>query len=451
MKTWAYNSTLECWCIEDVVYTKNAVIPQAQRLSVFVPKAYLTDAGNINPLGQCGRYTAQDAPVIFENNAAGYSEMPNTHPGETRFFAEPYLKRGMVYVTCGCRGRGSRNGSGKSPMTLIDFKTAIRYLRHFSRDIPGDWDRIVSVGFSAGGAMSALLAVTGNHPDYDAYLRENGAYMDESDSVFAAQIYCPIIDLEHADMAYEWQFGIDPQNEESYAGPAETMTPFKHALSKKLSNMYVDYINGLNLHNPQTGESLTLGCDGRSGSFYELNMQRLQNAARLCSAAEPVDLDEDVLHRRRRMKSCPAFDRLDKKSGENELFGTERCNVSHFSKAVGEAVESLAADFPREVLALKGGWDNIGDDNFKNRVHLINPLDYIYDERGEKAKHYRIRVGADDADTAFSVSMTLALMLQNANLGTVDDALVWNQPHCEADLPGEIQDWIGHLFETADE
>lgn len=451
MKGWSFNQALECWCIEDVVYTEKADVPQAQRLSVFVPKAYLSETGEIAKSGACGIYTAQNAPVIFENNAAGYMEMTNTHPGEERFFGAPYLAQGMVYVTCGCRGRSSKNAQGeyvgKAPMTLVDFKTAIRFLRHNRATLPGDWSKLVSVGFSAGGAMSALLAVTGDHPDYDPYLRANGAYMEESDAVYAAQIYCPIIDLEHADMAYEWQFGADPENEASYAGPAEIMMPFKKAVSQRLRRMYVEYVNRLGLIHPQTGEKLELGEDGRSGAFYEMTMRRLGDAARLCGELPPTNLDDDVLHRRRRMKACTAFDRLDKQSGENELFGNSVQNTAHFSLSVAKAVQSAAEEFPQEAAALAGGWEHCEDEEFQTRLKLLNPLEYIRDARGQKAAHYRIRVGADDADTAFSVSMTLAVMLQNANLGTVDDALVWRQPHCEADVPGQIQDWIHHIFE----
>lgn len=451
MKGWSFNQALECWCIEDVVYTEKADVPQAQRLSVFVPKAYLSETGEIAKSGACGIYTAQNAPVIFENNAAGYMEMTNTHPGEERFFGAPYLAQGMVYVTCGCRGRSSINAQGeyvgKAPMTLVDFKTAIRFLRHNRATLPGDWSKLVSVGFSAGGAMSALLAVTGDHPDYDPYLRANGAYMEESDAVYAAQIYCPIIDLEHADMAYEWQFGADPENEESYAGPAEIMMPFKKAVSQRLRRMYVEYVNRLGLIHPQTGEKLELGEDGRSGAFYEMTMRRLGDAARLCGELPPTNLDDDVLHRRRRMKACTAFDRLDEQSGENELFGNSVQNTAHFSLSVAKAVQSAAEEFPQEAAALAGGWEHCEDEEFQTRLKLLNPLEYIRDARGKKAAHYRIRVGADDADTAFSVSMTLAVMLQNANLGTVDDALVWRQPHCEADVPGQIQDWIHHIFE----
>ena len=37
--------------------------------------------------------------------------------------------------------------------------------------------------------------------------------------------------------------------------------------------------------------------------------------------------------------------------------------------------------------------------------------------------------------------MTLALKLANAGKDT-DYALVWDLPHCEADYPGEVCDWI---------
>ncbi len=49
------------------------------------------------------------------------------------------------------------------------------------------------------------MGATGNHPDYESYLKELGA-ADASDEVFAASCYCPITNLDHADMAYEWEF-----------------------------------------------------------------------------------------------------------------------------------------------------------------------------------------------------------------------------------------------------
>ena len=233
-------------------------MPKFQRLSIFVPQAYMNADGTVNPEGRVGDYTTATVPVIFENNAAGYMQMPHTWLGGPRCYAEQYLRHGLIYVTCGCRGRESRNEKGepvgKSPISLVDLKTAIRFLRHNRATLPGDFNKIISVGWSAGGAMSALLGVTGDNNHYNAYLKVNGAFMDESDAVYASQIYCPIIDLEHADLAYEWMFSADKTCEDSIAGPAETMTPFKEGLSQKLAAQYIEYVNGMRLRHPITRE-----------------------------------------------------------------------------------------------------------------------------------------------------------------------------------------------------
>ena len=79
------------------------------------------------------------------------------------------------------------------------------------------------------------------------------------------------------------------------------------------------------------------------------------------------------------------------------------------------------------------------------RVYLINPLNFLASgEHSGQAQYYRIRVGASDADTSLSVAMTLALKLQNAGF-PVDYALVWDQPHSEADYPGEVLSWIDSI------
>ncbi len=79
------------------------------------------------------------------------------------------------------------------------------------------------------------------------------------------------------------------------------------------------------------------------------------------------------------------------------------------------------------------------------RVALINPLNYIgTGKKADAAEHYRIRVGACDSDTSLTVSMTLALKLLQAGKDT-DYALVWDKPHCEADYPGEVCDWIDRI------
>ena len=535
---WTFDEKFGCWCLEDILYTARADVPKFQRLSIFVP-------GKLMHADGIPTEESRHVPVVFENNAAGYMQMPHTWLGGPRCYAEQYLEHGLIYVTCGCLGRESRDAQGrlvgKAPVTLVDLKMAIRFLRHNRKALPGDLDRIISVGWSAGGAMSTLLGVTGDHPRYDRYLEEAGAFMDESDAVYASQIYCPIIDLEHADLAYEWCFGADAECEDSPAGPAEIMTPFKKALSRQLAGQYVRYVNQLALRHPQTEEVLKLNADGRSGSFYDFQMECISDAAteflrRLAAGSLPQtysvedylsgrytyevparmpagrnpglhhagpdvgvpvqgaasrpmslgdlvsrpprgvayveekremvlyqgkdkhawlswdgqratvrDLDAYVLNHRRRMKPCTSFDKLEMDSGENQEFGTPEKDYVHFNADIGEAMDAIAADFPLETAQYRKAFDVGGDPALKERMELINPMKFIGSgAAGHPAAYYRIRVGASDADTSLSIAMTLAIVLANAG-HDVDYALVWDQPHSEADYPGKVLEWIDRI------
>lgn len=511
-------------------------MPKFQRLSIFVPSALRNPDGSFTA-------ESKSVPVVFENNSAGYMQMPHAWLNGPRCYAEQYLAHGLIYVTCGCRGRESRDSAGnlvgKGPSSLTDLKTAIRFLRHNRDNLPGNWDQIISVGWSAGGAMSSLLAVTGDHPAYLPYLKENGAFMEESDAVFAAQIYCPIVDLNHADLAYEWMFEKDKTCEDSPAGPSETMTPFKECLSRLLACRYIDYFNSLGLKNPVTGEALTLNEDGRSGSGYDYLMQLLCDSASkffiraekglepftpeqyikgeytmmvpsqkrnpdmhhagpgvalgdladgeqqpmsmgdlLCRPPEgmevPVfqpsmvevpgtdkhewlswdgkqaaitDLDSYIFHHRRRMKPCTSFDKLTNDSGENQAFGTPEQDYVHFNPDIADALSELKEQFPEEYNCYYPEYAAVlEDEQLARRVWLINPMNFIgTGEPCTQASHYRIRVGAQDADTAFTISMALAVKLANAGCGSMDYALVWDQPHSEADYPGEVCEWIDQI------
>lgn len=525
---WFYDEAFACWCLEDLLYTPVPKDVRFQRLSVYAPKELLNEDGTLTE-------AAKSAPVVFLNSAAGYAQMPHEWLENPRCKAPQYLKRGWVYVTCGCRGRETKdaegNWAGKAPATLVDFKTAIRFLRHNRAYLPGDWEKIVSVGTSAGGAMSTLIGVTGDNEKFLPYLEENGAFMDESDAVWAAQIYCPITDLEHADMAYEWMFRADKECEAGPAGPAEIMSSFKEVLSARLSEMYIAYFNSLELKNPVTGEVLVLNEDGRSGSGYDYLMKCLNESATkyltlLQQGKLPVkysveeylsgnytcmkrggppprpegekkdgprpsmgemqlrppkgqvvehkgpsmvevqgndksgwltwdgeqarvsDLDTYVLSHRRRMKGCTAFDSLKMSSPENEVYGMQESAFVHFSVDLAQAIDSLKEQFPEECEAYqKTLVVPLDDESLAYRIALYNPWRYIgTGEKCKQAEHYRVRVGASDADTSFMISMTLALKLANAGCGSVDYALVWEQPHCDADYPEEVCDWIASLL-----
>lgn len=559
---WFFDEKYQVWCLEDVLYTLKATTPKFQRLSIFVPKEYMSQPGEIYLDGEKNGYTAKTAPVIFENNSAGYMQMPHTYLGGPRDEAGKYLQAGMVYVTCGNRGSESKNSNGefcgKSPMNLVDLKTGIRFIRHNKDNIPGNMDKIISVGWSAGGAMSTLLAVTGNHKDYESYLQENGAFMEESDAVFAAQIYCPIVDLEHADLAYEWMFHEDKECEDSPAGPREIMTPFKEELSKLLKKEYIEYFNSLKIKHPETGEVLLLEENGRSGSAYDYLMKKLNESATkfltklsmgildktysveaylegnytysvpcipprkkdrpddkmshfagpgvdvgadLCPPGAPIfdmplepptlgdlvarppkgapvmppfkppmrevngedkknwlfwdgqkaeikDLDTYVLRHRRRMKPCTSFDTFAMDSGENRLFG--ECNQEnhfmHFDTYVADAIDKLKSQFPEEYDRYYKEFAASYNNEYQEKAkYLYNPYHYIREkDAADVAKEIRIRVGAFDADTSASVAMTLACLMKEYGFNA-DYALVWDEPHCQADYEDEVVDWIGSI------
>ena len=482
---WSFNEEYQCWCLEDILYTSKAVVPETQRLSIFVPAVYMNSNGEINEKGSINGYTAETVPVVFENNSAGYMPMPHVKLGEERCLAKQYLERGFVYITAGNRGSESKNEKGeycgKSPVNLVDIKTAIRFLRHNAMYLPGDFSHMISVGYSAGGAMSTLLAVTGNNEKFDAYLEENGAFMEESDAVFAAQIYCPIVDLENADLAYEWMFSAD----KTTFGGANEMSTFQKALSDKLKSRYINYFNSLKLVHPETKEILKLDEDGRSGSGYEYLMHKIDESASIFltrlekkelekiysveeylsgtyegvdakakkswldwdgKKAHVSDLDSYVLNHRRRLKSCPSFDVFDNNSCENKVFGSQEEPCMHFNLEIAKAIAELKEEFPVEYEKYYTAYANAeGDKELEKRVYLYNPHNFIgTSEKSEKAKYYRIRVGASDADTSFSVSMALALKLLDEG-HPVDYQLVWEEPHCEADYPGEVCDWIEEI------
>ena len=86
-----------------------------------------------------------------------------------------------------------------------------------------------------------------------------------------------------------------------------------------------------------------------------------------------------------------------------------------------------------------------GDEALAERRYLINPMNFAKaDAICKDTRYFRIRVGACDADTAFTISMALALKLAEAGK-SVDYALIWDKPHCEADYPDEVCDWVEEI------
>ena len=146
---------------ENIVYVKNPASVERQKLSIFVPAEYLS-GGTVNG------YTAKTAPIFMPNGVGGYMPGDIQAPAETSHFSKSpnaaltALSRGLVVVSPAIRGRTTvENGVyvGKAPAFIVDYKAAVRYLRHNKNKLPaGDVEKIISNGTSAGGALSAALA-----------------------------------------------------------------------------------------------------------------------------------------------------------------------------------------------------------------------------------------------------------------------------------------------------
>ncbi len=435
--------TLVFRAFERIPYVTNPVAPDLQVLSIYVPETFFEGK-------ERNGYTLKTAPIFFPNTVGGYKPGPLQRPGRTAkgklnasFYA---LLHGYVVVSAGARGRGMQDASGQyigcAPAVICDLKAAVRYLRFNKDRIPGDVDKIITNGTSAGGASSSLLGCTGNHPDYDALLQQMGA-ADAGDNVFASSCYCPITNLDHADMAYEWEFnGLNDYVRWTPDGSADTrqMTQEQVMLSDQLKPLFPAYLNNLHLQDTD-GNPLTLDTDG-NGSFKDYVKKyaiascqtALENGTDLSAyhwitiqENHVADIDfEQYIRFRTRMKTTPAFDSVHMGTAENELFGAPDTFERHFT------------EFSHANSNVNGAMAEA------HQVKMMNPMYYIDDPAAEKAEHFRIRHGAIDRDTSLAIPVILTTKLQNAGIDA-QLAFPWGIPHAgDYDLD-ELFAWIDSI------
>ncbi len=432
---------------KDITYVKNPVDKKYQMMNIYVPlEHYLTSASA----------DGNRAPVFMPNKIAGYMPGEQVEPGKNRngnrnaaFVA---ITKGYIVVAPALRGRSNINDTGeyigKAPAVIVDYKAAVRYVRHNADVLMADSEKIISNGTSAGGAISSLLGATGNHPDYEPYLKEIGA-ADERDDILAASCYCPIINLDNADMAYEWEFCglndyhkmkmiIDPENNERVKIPIDgEMTKEQIELSKKLKAMFPAYVNGLGLKG-DSGEKLELDANG-DGSLKEYIKKYVIKSAQMeldkgvdlsdlkwiiTAGNKAVDIDFDGYVRfRTRMKETPAFDSIAMDTPENDLFGNSKIKDRHFTEFSTEN-DKMGGQMAEAM-----------------QIKMMNPMEYVADSKCDTAKHFRVRHGSVDRDTSLAISAMFCALLKNCGVDT-DYLLPWGVPHSgDYDLE-ELFDWI---------
>ncbi|MFF3939031.1 subtype B tannase [Streptomyces phaeofaciens] len=353
------------------------------------------------------------------------------------------LAAGYVVVEPGARGRTLTNSAGEyygvAPAAIVDLKAAVRYVRANKGRIPGDTDRIVSAGTSAGGALSSLLGASGDSPLYDTYLKALGA-ADASDAIFATGAWCPITDLEHADGAYEWNWG---------ANALGTGEQVDRTVSKALRSQFAEYQASLKVKGLGGFGTLT----ARNYDEYLVEQYLEPSATTYLAALSDADRatylaantfitwendratfswDDFLTHVGARKKTVPAFDAFDLSTGENNLFGKGTTQARHFTAyglkndTTGVTGKRPAGDIP-EVL------------------RLMNPMYFLVDKPNPgRTKHWWIRLGTNDSDTSHTVSANLAAAAHTLG-DDVNHLYYWDQGHGANTDPGDFITWIAKV------
>lgn len=452
---------------ENIVYVEHPVDTQYEVMNIYIPETYFYD-GSVN------NFTADTAPIFFPNNVGGY--LP-AEPGKPSMEGEisgdasregmtsddstknespnsilMALSKGYVVASAGARGRTLEDKEGKNigkaPAAIVDLKAAVRYLHYNDDNMAGNADKIISSGTSAGGAMSALLGATGNNEDYEPFLKEIGA-ADVKDNIYAVSAYCPIINLEHADVCYEWMFNIindytkmiitNENGEIKREKKNMTLTKEQQKYSDELKAAFPQYLNNLNLKD-DSGIDLTVDDKG-NGDFKDfLKLQIIKSAQEQIKSGKDLsqykwliihdnvvtDMDFDgYISYLGRSKAAPAFDSVDlnNPNPENSLFGTKDKDNQHFTK------------FSEEKDTAGG---KIADSKI---IKMMNPLNYVGNSEADTAKYWRIRHGSKDSDTALCVPVILAQRLKNTGCD-VDFEVPWDIGHGgDYDLE-ELFEWM---------
>jgi len=271
MNNWSYDKTNDIYYQIGLKYCLNPEDTTYESCGIYVSGKYFEATENSDGTYTCtikkdakvGNYTATEAPIVMPINTPGYSSCtaPTSYNAEE---VKQYTNAGFIYLNAGCRGRDN----AEAPDGVTDLKAAVTFYRYNKDVLPGQSSKIFTFGHSGGGAQSAIMGASGNSELYNPYLESIGAAMVDKDgnsisnSIAGAMCWCPITNLDTADAAYEWNMG-------QYT---KTNTSFTDKLSDDLAREYANYVNELDLKDPN-GNTLTLQESESgvytNGSYYD--------------------------------------------------------------------------------------------------------------------------------------------------------------------------------------
>lgn len=452
---------------------------QMQSLILYVPETVADDAAMIVHVNNGGWFNSPVKEIISDGDRLV------SDSDEDRFGRG--LADGHVMVSLGTRGRGAlaADGShpGKAPAVVVDAKAAVRYLRLNDDLIPGSAERIVFTGTSGGGGLSTLMAASGNSPDFLRYLTGIGAAGIDADGnstirddIFATIAYCPITDLGHADMAYEWLYASLRTGDNTTGGLSDAM----QTASKTLAAGYPAYLQSLGLTYegaPMGPEEMRAaietevvaevgkriaqgGSDPALGEMFSFNSRgqtREVENTWLTVVGGEIDVDFDAylafVAATTQLKTVPAFDSTantghETVEGENTLFGPANLPYMNFTpygwnnnEVAGDG--SGPDDTGRDFTAYAAGSE------LARQIALINPLTYLRGD-ADAAPYWYVRHGMIDRDASFAVPVSLVKAARSdESIRDVNFALAWMRPHAGNYDVQEAYDWLAEKLDEA--
>jgi hypothetical protein len=401
------------------------------------------------------------------------------------------LGAGYVIVVAGTRSRGALavdgRFAGKSPAAVVDAKAAIRYLRLNDDLMPGSAERIVITGTSGGGALSAIVAASGNSPDYLPYLAEIGAAGVANDGtstlrddVFATIAYCPITDLGNADIAYEWQFNAVRSEANTTRGDYSEAA---RNASAGLAEAYPAYLESLRLKtedgmplNTETMKEAIVTAVRREAETMVASGTRvpalgesfsLTNRGQTMQVANDwLEMAEGKVHRidyenflrfvttTSQLKIVPALDTTANTDhqglrGENSLFGGGEVPYSNFTD-YGWSNNQVAGDGSgADDTGMDWATASVDGSNLATQLRLINPLKFLNTDT-DTAPNWYLRHGMIDRDTSFAVQLLLYLaVLNDPTVKNVSFKLTWMRPHSGNYDVQEAYGWLAARLTAA--
>ena len=467
MSTTVDNKEIKYRAFEYIPYVANPIDIDQQYMNIYVPEEYFNN-GTVNG------YNTQTAPIFMPNAVGGYRpsqamtpKVENGKPNSVLYA----LSRGYVVASPATRGRTNKasdgNFIGKAPAVIVDLQAATAYLHANDSTMPGNANRIITNGTSAGGAVSLLQGATGNNSDFQPYLQALGA-ATAATNVYAVSAYAPITNLDAADMAYEWSYkGITSFNKVTMgqgelpqanvggntAPPQRTMQRVNLnaddvAYSNLLSEHFPEYVNNLQLHDSM-GRVLKLDKNG-NGTFKNYVKAFIIDAANKAQA-KGTDLSKHTYLVRdnktgaikdinweaynqfvSRSKAPGAFDSRSNDSGENNLFGTSATDNNHFT-----ITAALHDTTPNQDVYVENA----------KIVTMMNPMNYLGSPAATNARYYRIRYGTADSNTSVAIPLIVGTRAQNLGYN-VDMATPFGVDHSgDYDLD-ELFNWMDNIVKN---